>query len=92
MLLADAPPRKRRSGLDAKHGRLPPTPGLRDWRSQMQREHVRRFEAVAGDLLEELGYQRFFPELSSAHRDEVRRIREAYAGLLPQSEETWADG
>jgi hypothetical protein len=92
MLLADAPPRKPRPGLDAKHARLPPTPGLRDWRSQMQPEHVRRFEAVAGDLLEELGYPRAFPELSTPQRDEVRRLREAWASLLPQSEENWVDG
>lgn len=92
MLLADVPPRKRRPGLDAKHARLPPTPGLRDWRSQMQPEHIQRFEAMAGDLLEELGYLRAFPELSPANRDEVGRLRDAYAGILPKSGEAWADG
>ncbi len=44
------------SALDAKHAWLPPTPGLRDWRTQMSSQDVERFEAVAGDLLEELGY------------------------------------
>ena len=34
----------------------PPTPGLRDWRSQMTAADVAAFEAVAGDLLRELGY------------------------------------
>jgi hypothetical protein len=34
----------------------PPTAGLRDWREQMAPEDVRAFEAVAGDLLLELGY------------------------------------
>jgi hypothetical protein len=42
--------------LDAKHAWLPPIVGLRDWRSQMPPEDVERFEAVAGGLLEELGY------------------------------------
>jgi hypothetical protein len=35
----------------------PPTPGLRDWRSQMSREDVLAFEAIAGDLLADLGYE-----------------------------------
>lgn len=37
---------------------LPPTKALRDWRVQMSRPDVRRFELLAGDLLEELGYPR----------------------------------
>lgn len=36
----------------------PPTPGLRDWRTEMAPADVAVFEAVAGDLLEELGYER----------------------------------
>jgi hypothetical protein len=43
-------------GLDAKGAWLPVTPGLRDWRTQMPREEVEHFEAVAGALLDELGY------------------------------------
>ncbi len=35
----------------------PPTAGLRDWRTQMTGEDVEAFEAVAGDLLRELGYE-----------------------------------
>lgn len=38
--------------------RLPPTKGLRDWRSQMPSDQVAVFEAMAGDLLTELGYER----------------------------------
>lgn len=37
---------------------LPPTRGLRDWRSQMAPDELARFEVLAGDLLEELGYER----------------------------------
>jgi hypothetical protein len=92
MLLADVPPRKQRPGLGAKHARRPPTPGLRDWRSQMQPEHVQRFEGMAGDLLEELGYLRAFPELSPTNRDEAGRFREAYVGSLPQWQGVLADG
>jgi LPS sulfotransferase NodH len=35
----------------------PPTPGLRDWRTQMAPGDVAAFEHVAGDLLRELGYE-----------------------------------
>ena len=35
----------------------PPTPGLRNWRTEMPEADVRAFEAVAGDLLAELGYE-----------------------------------
>jgi len=34
----------------------PPTKGLRDWRREMRFEDVARFEALAGDLLNSLGY------------------------------------
>ena len=35
----------------------PPTAGLRDWRAAMSDHDERAFEAVAGDLLAELGYE-----------------------------------
>ncbi|HJQ51118.1 MAG TPA: sulfotransferase [Gaiellaceae bacterium] len=35
----------------------PPTPGLRDWRSQMSREDALTFEQVAGDVLGSAGYE-----------------------------------
>jgi hypothetical protein len=38
--------------------RQAPTPGVRDWRRQMAPEDVAAFEAVAGDLLGELVYER----------------------------------
>jgi hypothetical protein len=34
----------------------PPTRGIRDWRNEMSDEQLATFEAVAGPLLEELGY------------------------------------
>jgi hypothetical protein len=42
------------------HPRLaePPTPGVRRWRAQMGERELERFEAVAGDRLSELGYER----------------------------------
>ena len=35
----------------------PPRVGVRDWRTEMSPADVRAFEAVAGDLLHELGYE-----------------------------------
>ena len=37
--------------------RRPPTPGVRSWRDDMSASDVAAFEAVAGDLLEGLGYE-----------------------------------
>ncbi|MBV9265468.1 MAG: sulfotransferase [Acidobacteriaceae bacterium] len=42
----------------AKQAWVPITPGRRDWRKTMTAEQLDAFEAVAGDLLEELGYER----------------------------------
>ena len=64
---------KTKPGLDAKRAWLPITSGLRDWRSEMPTEDLERFEAAAGDLLDELGYERL-PQPGTAsprtrHRD-----------------------
>jgi hypothetical protein len=45
--------------LDAKSAWRPITPGLRSWRDEMTKDDVERFEAVAGDLLDELRYERW---------------------------------
>ena len=45
-------------GLSTKAAWLPPTPGLRDWRTDMAPRDLELFEAIAGDLLALLGYQR----------------------------------
>jgi Sulfotransferase family len=53
--------RTTREGLSAKKAWLPPTPGLRDWRTQMPPDDVAEFESGAGDALEKLGYERARP-------------------------------
>jgi hypothetical protein len=40
----------------------PPTPGLRNWRSQMSREDALAFEEVAGDVLRSAGYELLEPD------------------------------
>lgn len=46
----------------------PPRPSLTDWRSEMPRDDLLIFESVAGDLLEEFGYERAFSEVSLGAR------------------------
>jgi len=59
---------------DAHHPNLhlPPTKGLRDWRRQMSYEESSMFEALAGDLLSELGYERAVPSPRLASRARAR--------------------
>jgi Sulfotransferase family len=54
--------------------RQPPTAGLRDWRLQMPPEDVGAFDQVAGDLLDELGYE------THEHPDPAGRLRRASYG------------
>ena len=41
-----------------------PTLGLRNWREQMEDRDLEMFEALAGDLLDELGYERVYSNIS----------------------------
>jgi len=50
--------------LSAKSQWLPPTPGLRDWRSEMLPRDVQLFEALAGDVLVAHGYERAFDTIA----------------------------
>jgi hypothetical protein len=70
--------RRSEPGLSAKDAWLPPTSGLRDWRTQMSEPDVELFEAIAGDLLSELGYERAFPEISPAVEERAARCRAAW--------------
>jgi Sulfotransferase family len=65
-------------GLDAKRAWRPITPGLRDWGSQMTLDDMERFEAAAGDLLEELGYPRAVPDPPQEKLENAARIRHAF--------------
>jgi hypothetical protein len=45
-------------GLKTKDRWLPPTGGLRDWRVELSQRDLELFEALAGDQLADLGYER----------------------------------
>jgi hypothetical protein len=64
--------------LDAKKAWRPLTPGLRKWSEQMSAEDLERFEAAAGDLLEELGYPRACPHPPDETLARAARIRESF--------------
>ena len=70
---------KTKPGLDAKRAWLPITRGLRDWRSEMRTEDLERFEAAAGDLLEELGYPRVESNFSEERLENAASIQASLA-------------
>jgi hypothetical protein len=65
-----------RPGRSAKSAWLPPTPGLRNWRTQMKPRDVELFEALAGDLLSDLGYERAFSAISPGITATAERYRD----------------
>lgn len=58
--------------------RRPPTQGLRDWRTELEPHEIQLFEALAGDLLDRLGYERSGLPIPSRVRVEARAIRLAH--------------
>jgi hypothetical protein len=53
----------------------PPTKGFRDWRREMSREDLTLFEALAGGLLDELGYERGVASIPASERVRAWRAR-----------------
>ncbi len=53
----------------------PLTPGVRDWRTQMEADDVRAFESIAGELLEDLGYELARLPAGSDRRAALARAR-----------------
>jgi hypothetical protein len=70
------------SGLSAKKAWLPPTPGLRDWRAQVSERDAELFEALAGDLLSELGYERSIETVSPGVASVADRCKEWWESEL----------
>jgi hypothetical protein len=74
-------------GRGAKGAWRPVTAGLRDWRTQMPAGDIERFEAAAGELLDELDYGRFLPTPSTAATTRAARLREGFARELAAREQ-----
>jgi Sulfotransferase family len=66
------------------HPRLaqPPQSDVRNWRREMSPADMEVFEAVAGDLLAELGYDRVFPNPSPAARARAAAARTWFRARL----------
>jgi hypothetical protein len=73
---------RREPGLDSKGQWLPPTAGLRDWRTQLPTTDVEHIEAAVGDLLHTLGYATRFEHCTPAARDRVVALRETFTHHL----------
>ena len=58
---------------------LPPTPGRRNWQKEMTGEEIERFEAAAGDLLEEIGFARTCPCIRRQVQSEVDALKAEFA-------------
>jgi hypothetical protein len=65
-------------GLPTKRAWLPPLPGVRDWGAEMPAGDVERFEATAGELLDELGYPRLHRPISARAGERAAAIRSAF--------------
>jgi hypothetical protein len=61
---------------------MPVMKGLRDWRTQMPDSDLERFEAAAGDLLEELGYERKIPRILPQAQNHAARIVDQFTAAL----------
>ncbi len=64
MLLYFQGKRNKSCGKSAKSAWLPPTSGLRDWRTQMRERDLELFEALGGDKLSAFGYPRAVCKIS----------------------------
>jgi Sulfotransferase family len=65
-------------GRSAKAAWLPVTRDLRSWRQQMATGDVERYEAVAGALLDELGYARAVPVIDREQLARAARLRNMF--------------
>jgi hypothetical protein len=66
--------RTTKSKQSAKSAWLPPTPGLRNWRSELAPADIQLFETIAGTTLRQLGYE---CQENSADSSVTERARQA---------------
>lgn len=66
------------AGASANATWLPPTAGLRDWRTTMSREEIQLFEGAAGDLLSQFGYELLSNSLSEIQARQLIRIKQQF--------------
>lgn len=74
-------------GRSANGAWRPVTARLTDWRTQMPAGDIERFEAAAGELLDDLSYGRFLPNPSPAATTRAAGLRERFARELAAREQ-----
>lgn len=67
-------------GLTTKRKWLPPTAGLRNWRDELTDAEIAAFEAAAGGLLDELGYERGADAIHDEVVAHVAKVRQRFRG------------
>jgi hypothetical protein len=60
---------------------------MRNWRTEMPVKDVERFEAAAGNLLEELGYERSFSRPTPQALEHATRIRRTFSRDVQERKE-----
>ncbi len=70
--------------LDAKKAWLPPTPGLRNWREQMDEDGLALVETLIGPFLEELGYERSIDAVPGEISARAEACRVAFSQALEE--------
>ncbi len=65
-----------KDGLSAKAAWLPPTKGLRNWRNDLSLRDQQVFEAIAGDELESLGFERLHSFIPNEAREVANRCQD----------------
>ena len=48
----------------------------------MEAKDLEKFEAAAGDMLDELGYERRYPRISNKIRAEVENLKREFVGAV----------
>jgi len=69
---------RHQAGASANATWLPPTKGLRDWKSDMSSEEIQLFEGAAGDLLSHFGYEVSSQSLSDRQSRQLTRIKRQF--------------
>jgi len=69
--------------------RLPPTPGLRDWRAEMTPREVALFEALAGGTLADFGYVRGEPPGVGVRAEAWLRAARRQGGVAVSRLRSW---
>jgi len=73
------------TGSSANASWLPPTKGLRNWKAEMSATDCERVEAVIGNFLEELGFDRAYSTISEKNKEHALKVFEKFTQYMLDS-------